>query len=108
MRCYESNATCTTPAQWLALRKTDGKPRKCLVAHGLLRLARCLHATSMTKLMDLKPSRIRGLTAHFGVVLGFMPFLVGSVLGAIITPDRIVPWVPGVTVGVQGDRKSVV
>ena len=102
MRCYESNATCTTPAQWLALRKTDGKPRKCLVAHGLLRLARCLHATSMTKLMDLKPSRIRGLTAHFGVVLGFMPFLVGSVLGAIITPDRIVPWVPGVTVGVQG------
>ncbi|MEI6390565.1 MAG: glycosyl hydrolase family 28-related protein [Verrucomicrobiota bacterium] len=56
----------------------------------------------MIKLMHLKFSRACGLVAHFGVVLGFVPFLAGSALGTIITPDRIVPWVPGVTVGLSG------
>lgn len=56
---------------------------------------------SMTKLMDLKPARTRGFAAQFGVILGFAALLVGPAFGTIITPDRVVPWVPGVTVGVQ-------
>lgn len=55
----------------------------------------------MMELINAKTTRPRALLAECGIALALGILLANSAFGTIISPDRIVPWVPGVTVGVR-------